>query len=94
MSKSISGPSNFTRLQPVGPVQNKICVCLDKRDTHGSMILAIPKREPCYVVQTISLSTSGQLTSAVILLMGDNKMALLSIEWVYRVKECTPARSC
>jgi len=22
-------------LQPVGPVQNKICVCLDKRDTHS-----------------------------------------------------------
>ena len=35
LSKSISGPSNFTRLQPVGPVQNKICVCLDKRDTHS-----------------------------------------------------------
>ena len=31
--KSISGPSNFTRLQPDGPLQNKICVCLDKRDT-------------------------------------------------------------
>jgi len=25
----------FTRLQHVGPVQNKICVCLDKRDTHS-----------------------------------------------------------
>ena len=46
------------------------------------------------LVQTISLSTSGQLRSAVILLMGDKEMALLSIEWVYRVKECTPARSC
>jgi len=23
-----------------------------------------------------------------------NEMALLSIEWVYTVKECTPARSC
>jgi len=22
-------------LQPVGPVQNKICVCLDKRDIHS-----------------------------------------------------------
>jgi len=50
--------------------------------------------KPCYVVQTISLSTSGQLRSMVILLMGDNEMALLSIEWVDRVKECTPARSC
>ena len=30
----------------------------------------------------------------VILLIGDNEMALLSIEWVYRVKEGTPARSC
>jgi len=48
----------------------------------------------CYVIQTISLSTSGQLRSTVILLMGDNEIALLSIEWVYRVKECTPARSC
>jgi len=48
----------------------------------------------CYVVQTISLSTSGQLRSVVILLMGDNEIALLSIEWVYKVKECTPARSC
>ena len=35
LSKSISGPSNFTRLQPVGPVQNKICVCFDKRDTYS-----------------------------------------------------------
>ena len=35
LSKSISGPSNFTMLQPVGPVQNNICVCLDKRDTHS-----------------------------------------------------------
>jgi len=35
----------------------------------------------------------GNLRSAVILLMGDNEMALLSIEWVYRVKECKPARS-
>jgi len=26
--------------------------------------------------------------------MGDNKVALLSIEGVYRVKECTPACSC
>jgi len=51
-------------------------------------------RKPCFVVQTISLSTSGQLRSAVILLMGDNEMTLLSIEWVYRVKECTPARYC
>jgi len=25
--------------------------------------------------------------------MGDNEMALLSIEWAYRAKECTPARS-
>jgi len=50
--------------------------------------------KPCYVVQTISLSTSGQLRSTVILLIGDNEMALLSIEWVYRIKECTPARSC
>ena len=47
--------------------------------------------KPCYVVQTISLSTSGQFRS--ILLMGDNEMALLSIEWAYRAKECTPARS-
>ena len=39
-------------------------------------------------------STSGQLRSIVILLMGDNEMALFSIEWVYRVKECTPTRSC
>ena len=39
--------------------------------------------KPCYVVQTISLSTSGQLRSTVILLMGDNEMALLSIEWVF-----------
>ena len=37
----------------------------------------------------INFSTSGQLRSAAILLMGDNK-----IEWVYRVKECTAARSC
>jgi len=50
--------------------------------------------KPCYVVLTISLSTSRQLRSTVILLMGDDEMALLSIEWVYRVKECTPARSC
>jgi len=50
-------------------------------------------QKPCYVVQTISLSKSGQLRSEVILLMGDNEMALLLIEWVYRVKECTPARS-
>ena len=35
LSKSISGPSNFTRLQPIGPVQNKMCVCLDKRDTQS-----------------------------------------------------------
>jgi len=54
--KSTSGPSNFTRLQLIGPVLKKLCVCLDKRDTHksiwyrlhiipfdGSMILAIPK---------------------------------------------------
>jgi len=34
-------------------------------------------RKPCYVVQTISLSTSGQLRSEEILLMGDNEMALL-----------------
>ena len=45
--------------------------------------------KPCYVVQTISLSTSRQLRSTVILLMGDNEMALISIEWVDRVKECT-----
>jgi len=38
--------------------------------------------KPYYVAQSISLSTSGQLRSAVILLMGDNEMALLSIEWV------------
>jgi len=49
--------------------------------------------KPCYIVQTISFSTSGQLRSEVILLMGDNEMALLSIEWVYRVKECKPAPS-
>jgi len=49
--------------------------------------------KPCFVALTISLSTSRQLRSTVILLMGDNEMALLSIEWVYRVKECTPARS-
>ena len=50
--------------------------------------------KPCYFVQTISLSASGRLRSTVILLIGDNEMALLSIEWVYRVKECTPACSC
>ena len=50
--------------------------------------------KPCYDVQTISLSPSGQLRAMAILLMGDNKMALLSIEWVYRVKECTLAFSC
>jgi len=26
--------------------------------------------------------------------MGDNEMALLLKEWVYRVKECTAVRSC
>jgi len=31
--------------------------------------------KPCYVVQTISLSTSGQLRSTVILLLGDKVMA-------------------
>jgi len=62
--------------------------------TSGWGINSYRIRTPCYVVQTISLSTSGQLRSAVILLMGDNEMALFSIEWVYRVKECTPARSC
>ena len=34
LSKSTSGTSIFTRLQPVGSVQNNICVCLDKRETH------------------------------------------------------------
>ena len=33
LSKSISGPSNFTRMQPIGPVQTMICVCLDRRLT-------------------------------------------------------------
>jgi len=26
--------------------------------------------------------------------MGDNEMALLLIDCLYRVKECTPVRSC
>jgi len=47
--------------------------------------------KPCFVALTIGLYTSRQLRSSVILLMGDNEMVLLSIEWVYRVKECTPA---
>jgi len=42
--------------------------------------------KPCFVALTISLSTSGQLRSTVILLIGDNEMTLLSIEWVCRVK--------
>ena len=54
----------------------------------------INRWKPCYFVQTISLSVSGRLRSTVILLIGDNEMALMSIEWVHRVKECTPACSC
>ena len=38
LSKSTSGTTIFTRLQPVGPVQNKICVCLDKRETHSPLL--------------------------------------------------------
>ena len=38
LSKSISPPSNFTRLQAVRPVQNKICVCLDERYTQSLTI--------------------------------------------------------
>jgi len=37
LSKSTSGPSNFTRLKLIGPVLKKLCVCLDKRDTHKSI---------------------------------------------------------
>jgi len=46
------------------------------------------------VYKQICLSTSGRLMSTVILLMGDNEMALLLIDCLYRVKECTPVRSC
>ena len=35
LSKSTLDPSGLTRLQPVGPIQNKMCVCLDKRDIHS-----------------------------------------------------------
>ena len=38
LSKPTSGTTIFTRLQPVGPVQNKICVCLDKRETHSPLL--------------------------------------------------------
>jgi len=37
-TEGLLGPSYFTRLQPVRPVQNKICVCLDKRDTHSDKL--------------------------------------------------------
>jgi len=60
--------------------------------TSGWGINSYRIRKPCYVVQRTSLSTSGQLRSTVILPMGDKEMALLSIDWVYRVKEYTPAR--
>ena len=62
--------------------------------TSGWGIIHLRIWKSCYVVQTISLSTSGRLKYTVILLMGNNEMALLSIELVYRVKECTPAHSC